>query len=211
MSAAAEPRAKDLPWRVSLGWALAGIVCRHLTVARSRRPSGVSNCANTAVVDGSPTRAHRRARPRPLMSRVSWRCQAPAIQWQEGATMLLDLGPTPRGAKFGGGQRGRGADRRTDWHASRARIRRRAGHKRVGAVDAAPLQRWRSCYPTVARVAAAACDRLRFRLGQPPWWMRVRHVSAVGDRSVGGCCEGRLRGTIWGDRWGLGGRGHRSF
>ena len=49
MSAAAPPRAKIS--RVGLRWALVGIVCQHLTVARVAEALGVSwNCANTAVL-----------------------------------------------------------------------------------------------------------------------------------------------------------------
>ncbi len=50
MAAAAEPRAKIS--RGGLAWALSGIVCQHLTVARIAEALGVSwNCANTAVLD----------------------------------------------------------------------------------------------------------------------------------------------------------------
>ena len=50
MDAAAEPRAKIS--RGGLAWALSGIVCQHLTVARIAEGLGVSwNCANTAVLD----------------------------------------------------------------------------------------------------------------------------------------------------------------
>jgi transposase len=50
MSAAAPPRAKIS--RGGLRWALAGIVCQHLTVARVAEALGVSwNCANAAVLD----------------------------------------------------------------------------------------------------------------------------------------------------------------
>ena len=50
MSAAAEPRAKIS--RGGLRWALVGLVCQHLTVARIAEALGVSwNCANTAVLD----------------------------------------------------------------------------------------------------------------------------------------------------------------
>ena len=49
-TAAAEPRAKIS--RDGLAWALTGIVCQHLTVARIAEGLGVSwNCANTAVLD----------------------------------------------------------------------------------------------------------------------------------------------------------------
>ena len=49
-TAAAETRAKIS--RGGLAWALAGIVCQHLTVARIAEGLGVSwNCANTAVLD----------------------------------------------------------------------------------------------------------------------------------------------------------------
>ena len=49
MSAAAQPRAKIS--RGGLRWALVGIVCQHLTVARIADALGVSwNCANTAVL-----------------------------------------------------------------------------------------------------------------------------------------------------------------
>ena len=49
-TAAAEPRAKIS--RGGLAWALSGIVCQHLTVARIAEGLGVSwNCANTAVLD----------------------------------------------------------------------------------------------------------------------------------------------------------------
>jgi transposase len=49
-SAAAEPRAKIS--RAGLAWALTGIVCQHLTVARIAESLGVGwHCANTAVLD----------------------------------------------------------------------------------------------------------------------------------------------------------------
>ena len=48
-TAAAEPRAKIS--RGGLRWALVGIVCQHLTVARIAEALDVSwNCANTAVL-----------------------------------------------------------------------------------------------------------------------------------------------------------------
>jgi transposase len=50
MAAAAEPRAKIS--RGGLRWALAALVCQHLTVARIAEALDVSwNCANTAVLD----------------------------------------------------------------------------------------------------------------------------------------------------------------
>ena len=50
MDAAAEPRAKIS--RGGLAWALVGLVCQHLSVARIAEALGVSwNCANTAVLD----------------------------------------------------------------------------------------------------------------------------------------------------------------
>ena len=50
LAAAAEPRAKIS--RGGLAWALSGIVCQHLTVARIAEALDVSwNCANTAVLD----------------------------------------------------------------------------------------------------------------------------------------------------------------
>jgi transposase len=50
MTAAAEPRAKIS--RAGLAWALVGIVCQHLTVARVAEALGVGwHCANAAVLD----------------------------------------------------------------------------------------------------------------------------------------------------------------
>lgn len=49
-TSAADPRAKIS--RVGLRWALVGLVCQHLTVARVAEALGVSwNCANTAVLN----------------------------------------------------------------------------------------------------------------------------------------------------------------